>query len=46
VRDVVLSEERSRPNEMRSPKRDFIRNFGSTLAQARKLSLSETGLVA
>jgi len=42
----VLSEERPRPDEMSSPKRDLVRNVGSTLAQARKLSLNETGLVA
>jgi len=42
----MLGEERSRPGEMSSPKRDLVRNVGSTLAQARKLSLSETGLVA
>jgi len=43
---LVLGEGRSRLGEKSSPKRDFAVSHWSMLAQARKLSLSETGLVA
>jgi len=42
---LVLGEGQSRPGEKSSPKQDFAVSHYSTLAQARKLSLSETGLV-
>jgi len=42
----VLGEGRARPSEKGSPKRDLTFSPYSTLAQGRKFSLSETGLVA
>jgi len=42
---LLLGEERARPSEKVSPKRDFALSHYSTLAQARELSLSEADLV-